>query len=176
MEGSAILRDKRKLSPGNRRKRKAVIIIIIIFLLTAIALTVCWQRGLFDQSEGPQVIGNLKEGQLPGTDALKEAEDDQVRIQINAEPVFSDGESEGNLYIGNPDTNIYDMEVEITLNDTGETVYESGRIPPGYYIDNDKLQIVLSAGTYPAKATILYYNGEDVQVSYSVNLEITIRS
>lgn len=160
--------------PLDRRKRKIVITIFILLLLITIGLLICWQRGLFDKYEGPQVIGTLKEGQLPGTDALKEAEDDQVRIQINSQPVFNDGESEGNLYIGNPDTNVYDMEVEIVLDDTGETVYESGSIPPGYYIDNDKLQTVLNTGTYPAKASIVYYNGNAVQVSYSVNLEITV--
>lgn len=176
MENIGVLQDKGQTPPGNRRKRKAVITIIIILLLITITLIACWQMGLFDQYEGPQVVGSLKEGQLPGTDALKEAEDDQVRIQINAEPVFADGESEGNLYIGNPDTNMYDMVVEITLDDTGEIAFQSGRIPPGYYIDSDKLQTILSAGEYSATASIIYYNGEEVQVSYSIKQKITIQN
>jgi hypothetical protein len=171
---ASTVKDNNRNMPERRRRK--IIISVIILLLIAIALLACWQLGLFDKEEGPVVIGSMKEGQLPGTDALREAEDDQVRIQINAYPVFTDSESEGNLYIGNPDTNIYDMEVKISLDDTGEAVYQSGRIPPGYYIDNDKLQTTLSTGTYLATADIVYYDGEDVQVSYSVALEMTIQN
>lgn len=170
MEHTYGIADGEKIPP-DRRKRKIVAAILIILLLV-IALVVYWWM----TDKGPEVIGNLKEGQLPGSEALREAEDDQVRIQINSQPVFADGKSEGNLYIGNPDTNIYDMMVTITLTDAEEQVYESGRIPPGYYIDNDKLQKVLSAGAYDAKASIVYYDGEKVQVSYIVNLEITVKN
>lgn len=176
MENTTILQGKGQTSPGNRRKRKVVIVGIIILLLIGIILTICWQIGLFDQYEGPQAVGSLKEGQLPGQEALKEAEDDRVRIQINSAPTFDNGTSEGNLYIGNPNTNAYDMVVEITIDDTDETLYQSGRIPPGYYIDNDKLQTTLSAGEYSATAVITYYNGEEVQVSYSVKQKITIKN
>jgi len=157
-------------------KRKIAAAVLLFLLLIGIALIICRQKGFFNQYEEPQVIGNLKEGQLPGTEALKEAEDDQVRIQMNAEPIFADGKSGGNLYIGNPDTNLYDMEVKIALDDTDETVYESGRIPPGYYIENDKLQTVLHAGTYPATSSIVYYDGENIRASYSVNLKITVQN
>lgn len=151
----------------DRIKKKIITAIIIILLLLVIILLFYWQMGSV-------YVGGIKEGQLPGTEALKEAENDRVRIQINARPFFKSGKSEGNLNIGNPDTNEYDMEVTITRDDTEEVIYESGRIPPGYYIDNDKLQVVLSKGSYIAKAKITYYNGEEEQVSYFVNQEITI--
>lgn len=161
--------------PKTNRKRNALITIIAVLILAAAGLIFGRNQGWFQQSETSEpFIGNLKEGQLPGSDALQEAQDDRVRIQINAEPHFADGESEGNLYIGNPDTNIYDMEVIIRLTDSDETIYESGKIPPGYYVDYDKLHQTLSEGVYAAKAAIVYYNDADMQVRYSVNLEITI--
>lgn len=163
-----------QIQEGSQKKKKKIILLIILLLLIALAIAFCRKSRDLDQMQEQAVVGNIKKGRLPGTEALKEAEEDRVRMQINSESVFADGESEGNLYIGNPDTNQYDMEVTITLADSGTIVYQSGRIPPGYYIDRDKLQTVLAAGIYAAKASIVYYNGEEVQISYGANLKITV--
>lgn len=156
----------------SKKKKKRAIIIIIFILLAIIAAIIIWRMN----TSPPGLSSGLKEGDLPGAEAAEHAEEDQITMQINAAPVFEDGESEGNLDIGNPDINEYDLIVEITLNDSGEKLYESERIPPGYYIDNDKLQKVLSKGTYEATAKLTYYDGDDVRVFYNVILNIEIQN
>lgn len=155
---------------SKKKKKKAIIIILIIILIAIIAGIIIWRMNALP----PSISSGLKEGDLPGAEAAEHAEEDQVTLQINASPVFANGKSEGDLSIGNPDINEYDLIVEITLNNTGEKLYESERIPPGYYIDNDKLQKVLSKGTYEATAKLTYYDGDDVQVYYNVILNIEI--
>lgn len=168
--------ENQQMHERSRKRKKRFILILILLLLLSLALAYCRKsKGLEQQQEqGELFIGNIKKGMIPGADTMKAAEEGRVRMQINSEVVFADEKSEGNLYIGNPDTNLYDMEVTITLNDTGTVVYQSGKIPPGYYIDKDKLQTALAAGAYAAKASIVYYDGEEVQVNYGVNLNITI--
>ncbi|MGL6202152.1 MAG: hypothetical protein ACRC3H_24825 [Lachnospiraceae bacterium] len=162
--------DQTSIDQSKKKKKRAIIIIII--LLAIIAAIIIWRMN----TSPPGLSSGLKEGDLPGAEAAEHAEEDQITMQINAAPVFEDGESEGNLDIGNPDINEYDLIVEITLNDSGEKLYESERIPPGYYIDNDKLQKVLSKGTYEATAKLTYYDGDDVRVFYNVILNIEIQN
>ena len=45
------------------------------------------------------------------------------------------------------------MMVEITLDDSGETVFQSGALAPDSYLDDITLSKDLGAGTYPATAT-----------------------
>lgn len=162
--------DQTSIDQSKKKKKKAAIIIIIV-LLAIIAAIIIWRMS----ASPPGLSSGLKEGDLPGVEAAEHAEEDQITMQINAAPVFENGESEGNLDIGNPDINEYDLIVTITLNNTGEKIYESERIPPGYYIDNDKLQKVLSKGAYEATEKMTYYDGDDVRVYYNVVLNIGIQ-
>ena len=79
-----------------------------------------------------------------------------INISMNTSPTFSDGTSEGNLMIVNEGVNRYPQVVEITRNDTGETIYKSGAIPVGSKIEKARLSADLDAGTY--ECTALFYN------------------
>lgn len=79
-----------------------------------------------------------------------------INISMNTSPTFSDGTSEGNLMIVNEGVNRYPQVVEITRNDTGETIYKSGAIPVGSKIEKASLSADLDAGTY--ECTALFYN------------------
>ena len=76
----------------------------------------------------------------------------QLLISINTAPVFENGDSEGNIRIENPEQNRYAMWVEITLSESDKTVYRTGVIRPGEYIEKDKLDKKLEAGEYSASA------------------------
>ena len=79
-----------------------------------------------------------------------------MNISMNTVPVFADGQSEGNLMIVNEEINRYPQIVEITRNDTGETIYTSGAIPVGSKIEAAKLDKELAAGKYDC--TALFYS------------------
>lgn len=71
---------------------------------------------------------------------------------MNTTPIFEDGSSEGSLLIVNDEKNIYPQIVEITLDETGETIFRSGRIDVGQRLANAKLEVDLDAGVYQCTA------------------------
>ena len=79
-----------------------------------------------------------------------------INISMNTIPVFASGESEGNLMIVNEEVNRYPQIVEISRNDTGETIYTSGAIPVGSKIEAAKLDKALAVGKYDC--TALFYS------------------
>lgn len=160
-----------------RQKKKQIVISLVLLVLVAAGVG-GW---LWYQNRTPEEPAkNLSSGLLPGSssvdyDALAE---ESIRIQINSRPVFETGDSEGSLYIGNPEPNNYDMEVTITLEEaeTGvedTPVYNSGIIPPGHYIDYDKLDTVLETGEHAAMAEITYYT-EEGAVQSKTNVKLTL--
>ena len=109
--------------------------------------------------------GILQEGVIPGytEEEIKEilqrkADESTFSFEINSRPVFKDGKSEGNLRIANPPYNKYAINVEITLDSSGKSVFKSGNIDPNHYIEYAKLTKKLKAGEYDATAVISAYN------------------
>ena len=110
-------------------------------------------------------------------DSLNEkVEEGMINISMNTSPVFSVGESAGSLMIVNSDVNRYPISVEISRNDTGEVIYTSKAVPVGSKIEEDKLDVVLDAGTYECTAmfTNLDPSTGDKLGSAGVVIELTV--
>lgn len=153
-----------------QKKRKKWTIVVVVIVVAAIAVGALYLGGFFDgfgQSKR-QRDRDAAMGQLPYKSAEEMqaginqvVEEGMFNISINSNPIFEDGRTEGNLGIENIPGNQYLMQVTITLDDTGQTVYESGLIEPGYYIDKAKLTMPLAAGEYPATALFTAVNPEN---------------
>lgn len=128
------------------------------------------------------VSGQVIDGTLPygDTEKLKEALQKQVdksmlAIKINSNPYFETSTSEGMLGIENPSNNNYSFQVEITLDESEETIYTSPMLKPGQYILTDKLSYPLNEGSYQATAVFYAYddNGTNIgKVGAGLNIEI----
>ena len=158
--------------PNRKNRKRNIITAIVILLMLAIV------AGLGYMAFGPQrndsvlLEENIKAeiGQLEGkTNAEIEAalnavvEEGSMAISINMNPVFIDGDSEGTLKIENSPANHYGQRVIITLDDTGEEIYDSGFMPVNSHIQSDKLSVHLEKGEYAATATFTAYD-EDSQI------------
>ena len=97
-----------------------------------------------------------------------------MSISIASEVYFEDGASEGRVNIYNSRANHYIQRVTITLEETGETVYSSGGIEPGQYIEYITLTEKLRAGDYRAIADFTAYTVEDHRAVGSAAAEITL--
>lgn len=103
------------------------------------------------------------EGFLPG---MSEAEiqkllDDKVaegsvQINMNTELVFANGRAKGYVRIVNAPNNHYRQVVEMIRKDSGETIYKTGAMQPGTYLEQDRLDVDLPKGDYPV--TIHFQN------------------
>ena len=94
----------------------------------------------------------------------QKVEEGMINISMNTTPSFDNGTAAGNLMIVNEGVNTYPQVVEITRNDTGETIYKSGAIPVGSKIESAALDVDLDAGTY--ECTALFYNVDPVSGNY----------
>lgn len=129
------------------------IIIAIIAILAAIGI------GIYMFMDSTQYRGGTL-GQLDGkTQEEIQAEIDRVveegmmNISISSVIEFENGGAEGEVKIENSPANHYLMQVEISLNDTGEVVYTSEILEPNYHIQYATLDVNLPAGSYPCTAT-----------------------
>ena len=103
-------------------------------------------EGGWDEADTAKIIDSLNE----------KVEAGMINISMNTSPVFANGTSAGNLMIVNESVNRYPQVIEITRNDTGESIYKSNGIPVGSKIENAKLDVDLDAGTY--ECTAMFHN------------------
>ena len=63
-----------------------------------------------------------------------------------------------NIGIENIEANQYSFQVNLVLDETGETIYSSGLIDPGYYVEYVELNQELQAGDHLATAVFTTYS------------------
>ncbi|MCA5013891.1 MULTISPECIES: hypothetical protein [unclassified Enterococcus] len=168
---------------NEKKKNKRILLLLLLLLLAATA------GGLYyyfsNKTEPVQVVSGDylpdSKGAKKMTDAeLKAAEQKAVdeskfNMVIKSVAVFETGESEGSLYIQNPVENGYPINVVIRLDETGEQVYSSGAIQPGYEITSAKLDKTLAKGDHPATATFDIYDAKTKQKRGQVQAGITLQ-
>ena len=106
-------------------------------------------------------LGGLLPGKTPEeiSDLLNaKIEEGMVNIGIAAEPIFEENGKKGRIGIENIEANRYSFQVDIILDETGEKLYQSGLIDPGYYIEFIELERQLQAGDYEATAIFSTYS------------------
>ena len=120
-------------------------------------------------------------GILPDTSAEEiekrlneQIDESMLNISINKNPVFENGQAEGNLRIENIPANHYAMTVEIVREDNGETIYKSGLISPGYFVEKAKLDTPLGKGVYKAVAVFTAYDPETRQEMGTAGANISL--
>lgn len=95
----------------------------------------------------------LGEGEISVPDKI---DTKQREIKINGIPLMKlkAGTVEQNFIFSNPESNPCYFQIEIILEDTGEVIYTSNLLPPGYSISKFNLKRPLDAGEY--KATVKF--------------------
>ncbi len=151
-----------KAHKGNRW-RETVIILLAALLLISLSLLVVNKYILINggimepQIVIPEANGEVFDGTLPANDpdeVLKllqeKVDENQFAFRINANPVFTADCKSGNLRIENPARNIYAMQAELILDETGETLYSSPLIQPEQYVEYVPLTRPLASGNHAA--------------------------
>lgn len=165
-----------KTGEGNRYKIIGIVILVLLMIAVILFLMRSCAGEETSSDSNPSTSGivydsDAVEGGWNEADedkiiaALNEkVEEGMINISMNTSPSFADGTSAGNLMIVNEGINRYPQVVEITRNDTGESIYKSGAIPVGSKIEKAKLSVDLDAGTY--ECTAMFYNVDPDTGSY----------
>lgn len=125
------------------------------------------------------MVGNVNGDDLEKRlrEAQEKVDEGRLAIDIAPNPIFKDGKSSGKAMIGNPISNTKNFTVEFIIEDTNESVYISGLIPPGSYIEEIKLEKELGKGKYPTIAYFTSYNNDGIEVGkVGLNIDITIEN
>ena len=150
-----------------KKKFWRIMAILVVLLMLLLAGLFVWQRYAAQQNDAALLesgvkakIGQLEDKSNDEIEATLDEiiEEGNLSININANPVFPTGDSAGTLMIENHPNNHYNMRVSITLDDTGEEIYNSGLMPVNSHIDEDVLSTPLEAGDYDATATFVAYD------------------
>lgn len=164
---------------------KIAVILLLVFVLLLGAL-VCWFLILKPNAE-KEVKGGQREAEaLQGSihhmteEEIQEAlnnivEEGMFRISIASDIIaIEDGKAQ--LRIENNLQNRYVMQVSIYLDDTGEEIYSTDLIDPGYYIQEAELDEHLEPGEYAATAvfTALYPDTEEIVGTVGANVTIHV--
>lgn len=146
-----------------KRWRETAIILLVVLLLISLSLLVV-NKYIFVNSGivEPQIIipeanGEVFDGMLPTDDPdeilkllQEKVDENQFAFRINANPIFTADCKSGNLRIENPTRNIYSMQAELILDETGEILYSSPLILPNQYVEYVGLSRQLESGNYAA--------------------------
>lgn len=168
---------------AKRKKRRNILLVIISFVLTLLIAFAGWNWFGPGKDDALVLEDSIKAklGQLEDKsnaeiqeELNRIIEEGTMVVSVNANPVFIDGTSAGSLKIENSPMNHYGQKVVITLADSGKEVYNSGYIPVGYHIQDDKLSVDLDPGEYEAIATFTGYNEETHAKIGEVYAEIKI--
>lgn len=140
-----------------------MVVILAIVLLIVVVAGVGW----FVSSKDSFFDNSALTGQMPGktqqqiVDELNMiVEKGMFNISINTQIDFETADSKGRACIENVPANLYDMKVRIKVDETDKTIYESGAIKPGQYIEMIQLTQELEEGEYPATAIFTAYDKE----------------
>ncbi|WP_165060922.1 hypothetical protein [Adlercreutzia sp. ZJ154] len=149
------------------KKHKAGFWVAIILSIVCIALAAIVTFNMC--TEKPKRSGELGSVAGMSEDEIRDELDKVVQagmfdISIASMAQFEDGTSKGDLKIENPATNHYLMKVDISRDDTGEVIYSTDMIEPGYMIYSDALSKDLDAGTYQCSATFTAYDEQEIEV------------
>lgn len=168
-----------------KRKYKLWALFFLLILIIGFAVWFVWGRGGATPTSGNGNLISFDEsaqtGNLPGkTDEEIEAalnsvvDEGMFNISIAPEITFKDGTSKGAVRIENIEANRYHMQVAISLDDTSETVYESGAIKSGQYIESIELSEDLPAGSYHATAVFTALDQKTLEKIGTAAAKITL--
>lgn len=151
---------------------------VVCLIMGVLLLNGSWKPA--ESSEIAEESGALQ-GMLPGMSAdeiqaelNRRVAEGELAISINSVLEFETGTSEGLLRIENSAKNHYTMVVEMYRNDTGEQIYRSGGIKPGYFLEKARLDQELPQGDYPVTVHFKAYDEEDNYMG-EANAETVVR-
>lgn len=163
--------------PKGNKTRVIVIVVICIVVIAAVIFGLWWFRGgsngFFD-STAQEGQASYKTAEEIQAELDRQVAEGMLNISIASIINFENSSASGLAYIENVPSNKYVLRVAITIDSTGETVYQSGGLRPNSTIESITLSQPLQKGTYPATATFTAYDPDSLDEVGQASARITI--
>ena len=144
------------------RLRRALTLALLLLLAVFFALLAHrLSLGNFIDGLG-QPKGRVQAGALPGLDweeRWRQQPEDALSYWACESARFAHGFAAGSLRFENPPTSPYHLVFELSVEMRGKAavIYRSPSLPPGNYLDGDKLARALEPGEYQAVCLVYAY-------------------
>lgn len=163
----------------NFDKKITLVIILIMLSLGSFIGFLVWDSGRSNkyayENKAANGIINARTKDEIQTILNRQVSEGMFNVSINSNPIFKTGSSKGNLWIENIPNNKVDLEVDIKLKDKKETsVFKTKKIKPNQNIQNEKLDLDLDKGNYPAVAHFKATDPKDGKLIGNANVNITL--
>lgn len=163
----------------NYKKTKISIIIILLLLLVGGFTLYKYMNSQPKEIIAASFLPDEKDAQkMTKKERLKAAEKEidetTFTLSIYPEATFENGSSKGSLYIRNEVKNAYPIAVELIENGSGDVIYESGAIQPGYEITEGKLAKKLTKGKYKCTANVSIFDPKTKKYKGQTAAEVTL--
>jgi hypothetical protein len=136
---------------------------ILVWFLVFYKDEIYYDDDFFDPAAQTGILSGMSENEIQ-SELDRVVDEGMLDISISSGITFQNGRSEGKADIYNSESNRYIIKVAITLENTGEKVYESKGIKPGETIQYIKLNQILKPGEYPATAMFSAYTKDTHQI------------
>ena len=159
---------------GTKLTIVSILVILLAVLFAALLAHLTPEGDGFSDAFEPQV----QEGRLPGFEDTPVNNDGRYFFyQLCREVEFPRPDAPGNVLIENTPGNLYDMQVEYTLEDD-ETIYLSPVLEPGQHLISDCLWEELPEGEYEvqAKVCVLDPDTGDNTENFYENITVVVKN
>lgn len=161
--------EERKKDEGKKYKHLSLLLLLLLIICLCVGGWLFYNSWLDDQNKLARER-DAQEGYLPGMteEEIQKMLDDKVaegsvQINMNSKLVFKDGKAKGYVRIVNSPNNHYKLVVEMIRKDTKETIYQTGAMDPGNYLEQDRLDVDLPKGDYPVSIHFRNYDRKSEQ-------------
>ncbi|WP_312432222.1 hypothetical protein [Lacrimispora sp.] len=173
---------------NNNKIRCCFLFLAVIFLLAGSFFV---GMGLQKMFSNQQTRKEYAKSELEWKQELYEGEDDAIvrdlrnqelvknmkYVSLERQIYFDHSDEPGEARIANDRKNNFSCTLRIVRDATGEVVYESGLIEPGYYIEEIQLAGGLKQGFYPCTAVWSFYTqGEEYAGETAWKVVVIIKS
>lgn len=147
-----------------RTRRLAAAAAAIALVAAALIAGLSQCSALQDGGMEPNVIVGTMEGYTDEEIAAMLADkvdEGMIAFSLNTEIILDGPDDEAKVKFQNPPNNAKLTKLRIVRDDDGSTVYETGYVAPGTYVDAARLDAKLDPGTYACTARITSYREDD---------------
>jgi len=153
-------------------KRRSLMVLFVICLLGGAFFT---GAGIWKMVSNHKIRREYIQSELQWKQELAEGADGEAArdqrnqslienmgyISMERQVYFETAQGKGIARISNDSQNKFHCQVTVVRDATGEVLYESGLIEPGYYIEEIDLKGSLKKGYYPCTAVWSFYSEHD---------------
>lgn len=160
-----------------RTRRWPAALLALGLLLVALAAAWYFLAPPADDGMEPNVVvgpmGGYSKEELEAMLAER-VDEGMIAFSLNTQVVLPEPDAEAPILFENPANNGKLLKLAIVRDDTGETVYATGFLAPGSYVEDDGLDVRLDPGTYRCTATVSSYREDTKRLLGQAAAEVTI--